>query len=327
MAGRKVLVLGAGGREHALAMTLARCGSVDAVVVAPGNAGCVQSRRGAVAPISRLALAIQDPDAVVAAAREAAIDLVVVGPEAPLCAGVVDALTAAGVTAFGPTAEAARLEGSKAFMKRFCRDHDIPTAPFLITSDYAEAARHIETRARARVVKTDGLAGGKGALVTADAAAAKAAARALLVEGRFGAAGRTVVIEDRLDGHELSVHVVTDGTRYMTLPIARDYKRVGDGDTGPNTGGMGAIGPITIDPTLRARIDAEVIEPTLAGMRATGTPYRGVLYAGLMVAPRRGPVPARAQRPLRRPRDPTPRPPAGGRSRHALGLGRPGRPG
>lgn len=285
MAERRVLVLGGGGREHALAMTLARAPSVASVVVAPGNAGCTQSGRGAVAPIARRALDINDPAAVVAAAKEEKIDLVVVGPEAPLCRGVVDALSAAGIAAFGPTAAAARLEGSKAYMKRFAKEQNIPTAPFVVTSDYAEAARFIDANPRARVVKADGLAGGKGAVVTSSVDEAKRAARDMLMGGRFGDAGRTVVVEELLEGVEMSVHVVTDGERYLVLPVARDYKRVGDGGEGPNTGGMGAIGPIVVDPKLMKRIEQEVIQPTLAGMREAGTPYRGVLYAGIMVAP------------------------------------------
>lgn len=284
MAERRVLVLGGGGREHALAMTLARAPSVGSVLVAPGNAGCIQRGRGHVASIERLELAIDDPTAVVAAAKANDVDLVVVGPEAPLCHGVVDASTAAGVLAFGPTAAAARLEGSKAYMKRFALERGIPTAPFIITSDYAEAARYIDASERARVVKADGLAGGKGAVVARSSEEAKAAARSMLLGGRFGDAGRTVVIEDLLEGVEMSVHVVTDGEGYLVLPVARDYKRVNDGGVGPNTGGMGAIGPVAVDAKLMRRIEKDVIQPTLEGMREAGTPYRGVLYAGVMVA-------------------------------------------
>jgi phosphoribosylamine--glycine ligase len=224
-------------------------------------------------------------DEVVAIADREGVSLVVVGPEAPLCEGVVDALTEAGVTAFGPSAAAARLEGSKAFMKRFAARHDIPTAPFLITTDIAEAERHIDAQNGQVVVKADGLAGGKGAIVCNSHDEAKAAARAMLVEGAFGAAGETVIIEDRLEGVEMSVHAICDGERHFLLPVSRDHKRIGDGDTGPNTGGMGAFAPVTVDPQLMSRIEQRVIRPTLDGMRADGSPYRGVLYAGLMIAP------------------------------------------
>ncbi|HHH28267.1 MAG TPA: phosphoribosylamine--glycine ligase, partial [Polyangiaceae bacterium] len=174
---------------------------------------------------------------------------------------------------------------SKAFMKRFATRHGIPTADYIITSDYGEAERYIDERGNAVVVKADGLAGGKGAVVTKSAAEAKAAAKAALVDGDFGEAGKTIVIEDRLPGEEMSVHVVTDGERWLTLPVSRDHKRIGDGDTGPNTGGMGAFAPVAVDPALMARIQDEVIRPTIDGMRADGSPYRGVLYAGLMIAP------------------------------------------
>lgn len=283
MVKRRVVVLGSGGREHALAWALARSPSVGEVVVAPGNAGCSQPALGTLAPIRRAAIDRLDPEPVVALARAEKADLVVVGPEQPLCRGVVDALDEAGIPAFGPSAAAARLEGSKAFMKRFAADHGIPTAPFLVTSDLREAEQYIDSRPVPQVVKADGLAGGKGAVVTSSADEAKRVARRMIVEGLLGAAGRTVIIEDRLPGRELSVHVVTDGERHLRLPVARDHKRLDDHDEGPNTGGMGAIAPVEVEPALMARIEREVIEPTLAGMKAAGAPYRGVLYAGLMV--------------------------------------------
>jgi phosphoribosylamine--glycine ligase len=198
---------------------------------------------------------------------------------------VVDALDEAGIAAFGPRAAAARLEGSKAFLKQFAARHDIPTAPFLVTSDIDEAERYVAARGCPVVVKADGLAAGKGAVVTRDAAHARTIARAMLVDGVLGEAGRTIVIEDRLDGCELSVHALCDGERLMVLPVSRDHKRLGDGDQGPNTGGMGAFAPVAVDPGLMERIERQVLRPTIDGMRAEGAPYRGVLYAGLMIAP------------------------------------------
>ncbi|MEQ9319479.1 MAG: phosphoribosylamine--glycine ligase [Polyangiaceae bacterium] len=274
------MVLGSGGREHALAWALSRSPSIARVIVAPGNAGTATADT-----IRNVALDVTDPAAVAAAARELEVDLVVVGPEAPLCAGVVDALDEVGITAFGPTRGAARLEGSKAFMKRFATRHRIPTADYIITSDYAEAERYIRERGARVVVKADGLAGGKGAVVTKNAAEATAAAKAALVDGAFGDAGKTIVIEDLLPGEEMSVHVISDGERWLTLPVSRDHKRIGDGDTGPNTGGMGAFAPVVVNPDLMSRIQDEVIRPSIDGMRADGAPYRGVLYAGLMIAP------------------------------------------
>jgi phosphoribosylamine--glycine ligase len=283
--GRRALVLGGGGREHALAWALSRSPSVDQVVVAPGNAGTHGGGSGGVAPIESVPIASLKPEPVLALARDRGIDLVVVGPEGPLCDGVVDALTEAGITAFGPSAAAAQLEGSKAFLKRFATRHDIPTAAYTIVTDYGAAEQAIDGSAGPVVVKADGLAGGKGAIVTSTAAEAKAAARSMLVDGAFGEAGRTVIVEERLTGLEMSVHVVTDGERMVVLPVSRDHKRVGDGDQGLNTGGMGAFAPVKVDSELMARIHRQVLGPTIDGMAADGMPYRGVLYAGVMIAP------------------------------------------
>lgn len=278
------MVLGSGGREHALAWALARSASITEVLVAPGNVGCNSAEGDGVALIRAVAIESLSPAEVLEVVRREQVDLVAVGPEAPLCDGVVDALTEAGINAFGPCAAAAQLEGSKAFMKRFASRHDIPTAAYIITEDIAEAERHIDACARTPVVKADGLAGGKGAIVAGSPQEAKAAARSMLVAGAFGDAGRTIVIEDRLEGYEMSVHAVTDGERFLVLPVSRDHKRIGDGDCGPNTGGMGAFTPVAVDAALMDRIERQVLRPTIDGMRRDGHPYRGVLYAGLMIA-------------------------------------------
>ena len=278
---RRVLVLGSGARENALAAALARSPSVTEVVVAPGNAG--SALRADVDPNSG--------EAVAALALREAIDLVVVGPEGPLCAGVVDALEARGVRVFGPTKSAAALEGSKAFLKRFATRHDIPTAAYAVTSDIAEAEAILRARGAPIVVKADGLCAGKGVVVASSIEEAIEAARSMLVEGRFGEAGKTIVIEECLVGEEASVHAISDGERLFVLPTARDHKRIGDGDRGPNTGGMGVVAPAPIlTPELLARVERTILRPTIDGMRAEGTPFRGVLFAGLMVTPAGDPM-------------------------------------
>ncbi|MBW2523863.1 MAG: phosphoribosylamine--glycine ligase [Deltaproteobacteria bacterium] len=284
MAGsRRVLVVGSGGREHALAWALARSPSVADVVVAPGNAGTQGAGGTAAAPIRRATAGGSEPDGLVDLARRERSDLVVVGPEGPLCAGAVDALEAAGIAAFGPSREAARLEGSKAFLKRFATRHDIPTAPYEIFTELAAARSYIDAQQRPQVVKADGLCGGKGAIVTGSRAEAARAAEAMLAGGSFGDAGRTIIVEERLDGQEMSVHAISDGEQLLVLPVSRDHKRVGEGDTGLNTGGMGAFAPVHVDRELMLRIERQVLRPTIDGMRADGVPFRGVLYAGLMI--------------------------------------------
>ena len=271
----RILVVGGGGREHALVWRLV-AGGHD-VIAAPGNPGIAAI--AACAPV-----AVGDLDGQVALACARGIELVVVGPEAPLCAGLADRLRAAGVPCFGPGAEGARLEGSKAFSKALFARHGVRTAAFRSCASEGEAEAAIAdlTGAAGVVVKADGLAAGKGVVVAADAAEARAAAAAML-GGRFGAAGRAVVIEQRLDGREVSVMALTDGERLEILAPAEDHKTLLDGDRGPNTGGMGTVSPAWIDDALLARIRRELLEPTVAGLALDGIDYRGVLYAGVMV--------------------------------------------
>jgi phosphoribosylamine--glycine ligase len=219
------------------------------------------------------------------------VDLVVVGPEGPLCAGVADALADAGIRVFGPSRAAATLEGSKAFMKQFAARHGIPTAPFAVVTDMAAAEAEIRKRGAPVVVKADGLCAGKGVVVASTVDEALAAARSMLVDRCFGDAGSVVVIEDVVPGDEASVHAVTDGTSLLVLPVARDHKRVFDGDRGPNTGGMGVFAPSpAVDAQMLARIEREILRPTIDGMRDEGRPFRGVLFAGLMITPSGDPI-------------------------------------
>lgn len=275
-----MLVIGSGAREHALARALLRGDATRTVVVAPGNAGIAGER------LARRAVDTTDGAAVVALAREIAADLVVIGPEAPLCAGVSDALATAGFATFGPSRAAAQLEGSKAFLKAFAARHGIPTARFDVCTDLVEARRIIEQRGAPIVIKASGLCAGKGVVVAATVAEALDAAEAMLGQRVFGEAGATIVIEDCIAGREVSLHALSDGERFVVLPPARDHKRVGDGDRGPNTGGMGVVCPLPdVSPELLRRITEEAIAPTIRGMRDEGTPFRGVLFAGLMVDP------------------------------------------
>ena len=272
----RVLIVGGGAREHALAWRLSREDDVE-VIGAPGNAG--------IASLGRV-VAVDPTDAgqVVALAKEESADLVVVGPEAPLVAGVVDALRNEGIDAFGPDREAAQLEGSKIFSKEFMERHDIPTAGFSVFDDPDAATRYIEEANRPLVVKADGLAAGKGVIVASDAGEAVAGVDRIMRERAFGAAGDRVLIEECLVGQEVSYHVVSDGERFVALAPAQDHKRAFDGDRGPNTGGMGAYSPppvVTAD--VEQKILDQVIEPTLRGMAEEGRPFRGALFVGLMI--------------------------------------------
>ena len=273
----RVLVVGGGGREHALCWTIAASPLVEALFCAPGNAGIA-------ADAACVPIAAEDIDGILRFAREESIDFVVVGPEAPLVAGLVDRLEEAGVKAFGPTAAAARLEGSKAFTKDLCARYGIPTAEYGRFTDLRAAESFIATRPLPVVVKADGLAAGKGVVIAQTRDEARAAAREMLAEQRFGAAGEEIVIEQFLAGEEASFFALVDGETALPLATAQDHKRVGDGDTGPNTGGMGAYSPApVVTEEVAERIMTRIVRPTVAAMKAEGMPFKGVLYAGLMI--------------------------------------------
>ncbi len=273
----KVLVVGGGGREHALAWKLRAEPGVEEVVCAPGNAG-IGGRT--------VAVDAGDPAAVLALAVEEGVDFTVVGPELPLASGVADRFADAGRPLFGPVQAAARLESSKAFAKEFMARHQIPTAAFRICQTQADALSACEQFGFPVVVKADGLAAGKGVTVATDRDAAALAIDDAIVARRFGEAGARLVIEECLTGPEVSLFVLCDGTQGLVLPSAQDHKRAFDDDEGPNTGGMGAFAPSPIfSPALAERVTREVVTPVLEGLRAEGTEYRGVLYVGLMLTP------------------------------------------
>jgi phosphoribosylamine---glycine ligase len=271
-----ILLLGSGGREHALAWKMAASPLTDRLYCAPGNAGIAQEAEC-------VALDVTDHAAVIAFCRTNHIDLVVVGPEAPLCAGIIDDLEAAGIKAFGPGKIAAQLEGSKGFTKDLCRANNIPTAAYERFRGAAPARDYIRAKGAPIVVKADGLAAGKGVVVAQSVAEAEAAID-MMFGGGLGAAGVEVVVEEFLDGEEASFFALCDGDTALPLSTAQDHKRVFDGDKGPNTGGMGAYSPApNIDDAMSARVMKEIIQPTLRAMKAMGAPYKGVLYAGLMI--------------------------------------------
>lgn len=272
----KVLLLGSGGREHALAWALAKSPALETLFVAPGNAGIAQIA-------ALVALDLSDHDSIIHFCREKAIDLVVIGPEAPLVAGLVDDLDAAGIRAFGPSRLAAQLEGSKGFTKDLCANYNIPTAAYG-RFDNADAARnYVHQQGAPIVVKADGLAAGKGVIIARTEAEAIAAIE-MCFAGGFGEAGQSIVIEEFLDGEEISFFALCDGDHTLAFGSAQDHKRVGDGDTGPNTGGMGAYSPAPImNEILADQVMTTIIEPTVRAMRDMGHPYKGVLFAGLMI--------------------------------------------
>ncbi|MDE2209489.1 MAG: phosphoribosylamine--glycine ligase [Betaproteobacteria bacterium] len=272
-----VLIVGAGGREHALAWKVAQSPRVAKVFVAPGNAGTGRDPDLTNVPID-------DIPALIAFSKRESVGLTVVGPEAPLAAGIVDAFRAAGLRIFGPTRDAAQLESSKDFAKAFMQRHAIPSAEYRSFTDAAAAHAWVDARGAPIVVKADGLAAGKGVVVADDLAQAHAAIDAMLSGDAVGAAGARVVIEDFLEGEEASFIVMADGVHVLALASSQDHKRLGDGDHGPNTGGMGAYSPaVVVTPTVHARIMREIIAPAVEGMVAEGMPYTGFLYAGVMI--------------------------------------------
>ncbi|MBP6654658.1 MAG: phosphoribosylamine--glycine ligase [Propionivibrio sp.] len=273
----KLLVIGSGGREHALAWRLAKTSGVQKIYIAPGNAGTAHE-----AELENVNLT--DPQALADFVEREKIHLTVVGPEAPLAAGVVNVFRARGLKIFGPTKEAAQLESSKDFAKRFMAKHKIPTAAFETFSDTAAAHAYVDGKGAPIVIKADGLAAGKGVVVAMTLEEAHAAIDDMLAGNTMGEAGARVVIEDFLDGEEASFIVMVDGKNVLALASSQDHKRIFDGDTGPNTGGMGAYSPApVVTPAIHAKAMREVILPTVRGMAADGMPYTGFLYAGLMI--------------------------------------------
>ena len=275
----KILVIGSGGREHALAWKLAQSPHVSEVLVAPGNAGTAREAR-----CRNVAIKATNIDALLNLAETEGVQLTVVGPEGPLVAGVVDAFRAAGQRVFGPTAAAAQLEGSKAFAKDFLARHGIPTSHYAVHTEVNAALAYVREKGAPIVVKADGLAAGKGVVVAMTMAEAEAAIIDMLSGNAFGAAGSRVVIEEFLEGEEASFISMVDGKTALPMATSQDHKRVGDGDTGPNTGGMGAYSPApVVTPEVHARVMREIVEPTVLGMIADGMPFTGFLYAGLMI--------------------------------------------
>ncbi|EHQ2335736.1 phosphoribosylamine--glycine ligase [Vibrio cholerae] len=275
----QVLIIGSGGREHALAWKVAQNPQVDTIYVAPGNAGTALEHK-----VQNVNIGITDIPALVAFAQDKAIKLTIVGPEAPLVIGVVDAFRAAGLPIFGPTQGAAQLEGSKAFTKDFLARHNIPTASYANFTEIEPALAYVREKGAPIVVKADGLAAGKGVIVAMTLQEAEDAIQDMLAGNAFGSAGSRVVVEEFLDGEEASFIVMVDGENVLPMATSQDHKRVGDADTGPNTGGMGAYSPApVVTQDVHDRVMREVIYPTVRGMAAEGNTYTGFLYAGLMI--------------------------------------------
>jgi len=275
----KILVIGNGGREHALAWKAAQSPLAETVFVAPGNAGTALEPA-----LQNVAISATDVPALLAFAQQEKIDLTIVGPEAPLVIGVVDAFRAAGLKIFGPTQAAAQLEGSKAFTKDFLARQQIPTAEYQNFTDVEPALAYLREKGAPIVIKADGLAAGKGVIVAMELAEAEAAVQDMLAGNAFGDAGHRIVIEEFLDGEEASFIVMVDGNNVLPMATSQDHKRVGDGDTGPNTGGMGAYSPApVVTDEIHQRVMDQIIWPTVNGMKAEGNIYTGFLYAGLMI--------------------------------------------
>ena len=274
-----ILIIGSGGREHALAWSVAQDTRVTQVFVAPGNAATATEQK-----MSNVNIDVLDIEGLIRFAKDTSIDLTIVGPEAPLVAGVVDRFQAEGLRIFGPSAAAAQLEGSKAFTKDFLARHQIPTADYQNFTDVDSALAYLQEKGAPIVIKADGLAAGKGVIVAMTLAEAEEAVRDMLAGNAFGDAGHRVVIEEFLEGEEASFIVMVDGEHVLPMATSQDHKRVGDADTGPNTGGMGAYSPApVVTPEIHDRVMREVIMPTVKGMAAEGMPYTGFLYAGLMI--------------------------------------------
>ena len=275
----KILIVGSGGREHALAWKCAQSAKVSEVLVAPGNAGTALE-----AGVRNVPVAAEDSDALLAIAREESVDLTIIGPEVPLVAGVVDHFQENGLRCFGPSAAASQLEGSKAFTKDFLSKYDIPTAAYRSFDSLEPALTYIREQGAPIVIKADGLAAGKGVIVAQTLVEAEAAATDMLAAGGFGDAGKTIVVEEFLAGEEASFIVITDGSNVLSLATSQDHKARDEGDTGPNTGGMGAYSPApVVSRDMEKNILDLVIHPTLAGLRSEGITYVGFLYAGLMI--------------------------------------------
>ena len=275
----KILIIGSGGREHTLAKVCAESSLVKNVIVAPGNGGITKE-------FSTFPLDVGKNDQIISLAQQEQVDFVVIGPEVPLCNGAIDALSSAGILAYGPNESAARLEGSKAFSKDFLAKHKIPTAAYGNFQEIQPALDYLSNSSLPVVVKASGLAAGKGVLICSTLNEAERAVKDMLAGSSFGESGREVVIEEFLEGEEASLHLICSGENYVTLPISQDHKKIGEGDTGPNTGGMGAYAPTKlVTEEMLIEYENSIVRPTLAGLKADGINFRGTLYIGLMLTP------------------------------------------